>query len=465
MLYVNRFCISFLQQMLRKLLVIQSATEKCKDGAWGVWMNLSGNTAVRIVRTLLVGVVLCTISSSLFGMNLLQPIDTLIRPPFYTSEHRNWQTVLFAETGFGFKAFNEDGNCTDPLRIVNSDQNALKMLEGAEPNCPIGQLKAQLFDVNDDGRRGHFCVSSDFKLNFAGAFGLRYSFLRDWTLAVYVPVYSMELKDVCWQDLTPQSDCPDSADARVRKLLTDDFFANVCRLGNLDLQGWKRTGVGDVALMLEWFRRFPQNKPFLKEAHVNWRVGVLLPTGKKNDVDKISAFAFGFDGATSLTFGLSLDLRFKPFFKLGGTVQLFHTFGNTRTRRVQTHVAQTNLLMLTKARVFKDFGLTQMFSLYAQLYRPIGGLSFRVGYQYIKNGDDILSIECPDFADSVANTARGLEDFTMHHMITEARYDLDPHLAEDTRAIPRFSVFLRLPFNGKRVILAKTVGFTFAVDF
>jgi hypothetical protein len=398
--------------------------------------------------------------SNMHAMNLLRPYDTLIRPDFVGD--RPWQVAFYAEGGLGTKAFCFNGEVCDALRIWQQDQNALKMLQGFPEDSPITQLRNQI-DADDDGRRGHFLVRSDFELKYSLALAARVEFLRDFTFAAYLPFYSMELKNVCWQDQTANIT---SEDMRVKQLLTDNFFALVEELGcGLDLRGWKRSGIGDLTLMLEWFRNFPQAKPLLKNVFLNWRLGLALPTGKRADENKLFAIPFGNDGATSLIFGFGIELLFSCYFKTGVDVQLFHLFDTTRLRRIKTDRNQTELLLLQKSEVHTDFGLWQRFNLFFEFYRFYHGLSFKVGYQFFKKGENHISLACNDFSTNIASTAVSLEDITMHEMILKATYDFGVDRSPDACTRPYLLLYTRLPFNGKHAVLARTLGVVLAVDF
>ncbi len=411
-------------------------------------------------KTLFVSIVLSYLFSGslVFAMNLLQPYDVLIRPPY--TDRKRFQVYAMVEHGVANLNFDEDGRRVDALQIWNPDQNALAMLNGFPANSPIGQLR-QRIDADDDGTRGHFDVSSNFNLDISAALAARY-FLGAWSFSAYLPFYRMQLKDVQFVDKTEKNN---DADCRVKELLTNDLFANVKKLGDLDLSGWKRGGPGDLTLLIEWFDNFPQAKPFLKNVGINWYSGISLPTGLRRDEDKIFAIPFGNDGAFALPFGLGLNLTFGEYVKAGLDVQLIHTFDNTRNRRIKTDLNQTDLLLLQKVDAHKDFGLTQKFSLYVELYKIIKGLSCKVGYQFFKHGEDVLFLGANAFSSEIANTTQNLEDWTAHQIVTNFSYDFAEHLDEDAAVLPYLGLFARVPFNGKRSALQRTVGITFSVDF
>lgn len=396
--------------------------------------------------------------------NLGWSYDTSTRPTFPWFPDSNlyrWQTALYAEGGFHHaKGFNDDGSVANPLRIWNCQQNALAMLEGFAEDNPISQLRAALLD-SDNGIRGRFLVDGELNLNFSGALSANLYFARDWRIGFYLPFSKMSLTDVKFIDQTPNID---NLDKLVHTLLTDNLAQNVLELGCLDIGCWERSGVGDLTVLLEWFRDFEQYKPFLKNVRVNWRWGIGFPTGLRENENLIFAVPFGYDGAVSMPFGLGLDLRLGRNFQCGLDVQLTQIFGHTRKRRIKTDLQQTELLLLGKTETFKDSGLVQRFNLYFQFYRFIKGLSFKVTYQYLKQGDAEYSLKTQKFPNNIANTSPRLDAFTMHHMIPEFTYDCGYHWP-DGRVRPEFNLYLRLPFNGKNVALFPVVGGIVSVDF
>jgi len=340
------------------------------------------------------------LSSHVYSMNVKTLYDTLILPP--KTPGALFQFSAQIQTGFSTVGRNCEGLPFNILQVYNCDQNALKMLEGFDPDSVIGQLRTRIHAI-DNGVRGHFCVTGDLKVDCRLDLSGWYYFLDDFSLSLHLPVYSMQLKQVRWQDQTRSIS---AQDFRVKEYLTNDFFNTVCNLGNLDLCGWKRSGVGDLLALFEWKRDFGQPKKVLKNVCLSGRGGVIIPTGKCQDEDKLFAFAFGNDGATGLLVGGGIDLNLGKYIRTGLDVQLEHYFGHRKCRRVKTHVCQTDFLLLAKAETFKEYALTQRFNLYAEAYRICKGASFKVGYQYIKHGDDYLYMCGCDIPDSIVNTAQ-----------------------------------------------------------
>ncbi len=397
-------------------------------------------------------------SASTEAMNLLRPYDTLIKPMFIPGYC--FQVDTYGETGIKGTGYNSNGSSVNVLRIWNTEQDALAMLRGFPVTSPVGKLLSQI-DANDDGIRGHFCIDGDLKMHFGGLFSAGYNFCDDWVVSAYLPIYATELTNVCFKDLTQDVT---AEDIRVKELLTNSICQNVAELGCLDLSGWKRIGPGDLTFFLAWYRDFPQMKPLLRSVRLNWRLGLGIPTGFRWDEDRLFAIPYGYDGSVSLPFGVGLDLTFAFHVRTGFDVQLTHVFGNTRSRRIKTDISQTDLFLLQKAQVYRDPGIIQRYNLYFQLFRVVKGLSFMLGYQYYKQGADVISLEGNIFSQAVANSAIKLDEWTMHHIVVRADYDFGFHVDDDAWR-PQFELFARMPFNGKRVAVNTTIGAVFSVSF
>lgn len=396
-----------------------------------------------------------------FGMNILRPYDVMIRPPL--KKGSTVQVAFLAEHGFNDYGYSDCGDRVNVLQIWNRDQDAIKMLEGFDATSDKGLLaiKLRADGANDDGIRGNFKVTGDLQTD-SFAVTSHYNFLDAWFFTAYLPVYNMTLKNVQWVNQTQNVS---NGDQSVKDNLTNHFFTNVFTLGDgLYLGDWSRSGIGDLVLMMDWVQDFNQYKPLLKNTRVNWRVGLNLPTGLREDEDKIFARPFGFDGAFGLIFGFGLELTYGCYVKLGGDVELTQLFGNTRCRRIKTNAEQTDLLLLAKTKVYRNYGLMQRFNLWGQLFN-FGGAGLKAGYQYLKRGEDSFAVRTPEYSTNIANTARSLESWTVHNAIVDFTYDFAVHLDPQARVKPYISLWSRVPFNGNSSAAAPTIGGLVAIDF
>lgn len=400
--------------------------------------------------------------------NWLRPYDTLIVPDQKICE--GLQLTAYAE--FGVKnatGYNLAGQPTNVLTIWDCTQDALAMLEGFPADSAIGQKLLEI-DATDNGIRGNFQVSGDLKLDWAFALSARYFFWESLCLSAYLPFYGMQLKDVYWKNLT-QND--NDQDMRVKEDLTGEqecnspvFFQNVFELSNgLRLGGWNRKGPGDLVVLLEFFKDYEQKRPMLKNVGLHGRLGFNLPTGKKQNENEIFAVPFGYDGAAGIFGAGGLDITLSDVMELGFDVELLHLFGNVQPRRIKTALDQTELLLLAKVNAYKDYGLIQRFNLYAKIIDLFGPVSCKLGYQFFKEDASELGFSSCAFSPNIANTAKSLAEWTMHHFVTVVDYDFSYHGFQESIVEPYVSAFARIPFKGRNIALIPTIGFTFACAF
>ncbi len=407
---------------------------------------------------------------AMFPINYFRAWDLNVVKPY----HANGALLDFACTPeFGLSTKGKtacDQPCLHPkyghdvnvLQLYQPEQDALAMLKGFSSSSAIGTLAQELNVDDDNGVRGHisFCGDLDIKCNaiFSSRFYLNHNFI----VSVMVPVVALKMSTK-FTDLTPMVT---EEDFLTHSLLTDNFAANVKSLGDgLDINGWERTGLGDIAALIEWNKDFPQAKPLLKNVATHVRMGMSFPTGKGINPDQIMSVPLGNDGAFGVLFDAGLDLSLVTYVNLGVEVEFLFLFGNTRERRIKTDTSQTDLILLAKTCVYKDFGLTQFFNVYAEIYKLWNRFTFRFTYQFWKHDDDKLTVVNNDFSSIPANTAKSLEEWTIHQFIYNLSYDFDYDVSDKSPVLPYVALFYKQPINGKNALLAKTIGFIASITY
>jgi hypothetical protein len=403
-------------------------------------------------------------------INLFRPSDRFILPEIWPCTPFEF-TVAY-EGSIKVRGFQDDDDecrqvstdCSvdgekkvNVLHIYQDKQNALAAFKGFESTTSLGQL-SQLFNINDEnGGRGTFKPTARFKVPLNLMFIAQYNYKYGLSFGLYLPVYSMELSRVRWYECANATTLENRLEHDLIKLIKDT--------ADLDITGWKRTGIGDLVAMVLWTGNFPQIEKFLlTNVRVNARLGLNFPTGKRQDEDKILAIPFGSDGSWGIQMAGGLDLFFCSFLRGGLDAEFLYLFGNTRCRRLKVDCNQTDLLFLTKLPAFREFGLSQQFNLYLEAFNFCKGLTFKVNYQFLKRNEDKLFV-CNDRIDPfIVNSAESLQDWTAHSFILSAGYDYG-YQCPTSRFIPAIKGWVKWGFNGKRALLANTLGVELTVSF
>lgn len=410
------------------------------------------------------------LSSAIPPINLFRPSD---RPLMPEPVNECWagQLSIGYEGALTTRGFRDDGDdllqsrlCltkdrekkTNVLHIFGSEQNGLAALKGFDSPTKPGQF-SQLFSINDEnGVQGLFrpCGKLSIPLNLLLSY--RYYFDYGINLAFHLPVISMELKDVHWRLLNGKT----TQEAQ----LTEGLIGHIRDVSGLKLDGWKRSGVGDLVVQATIMRDFEQRKPFLNNVRVQGRLGIDFPTGKRADEDRLLAIPFGNDGAWGVQFAGGIDLTFCYTLRAGIDAEFLYLFGNTRCRRLRSAEHQTDLLFLRKADMFKEHGLQQQFNIYIESCNFWRGLSAKVNYQLLKKNDDRIDVASDRIRSPITNDAENLRDWTAHSLIFMGRYELWKDFPE-ARVQPAILGWYKWGFNGKRAILAQTLGVQLSIAF
>lgn len=393
------------------------------------------------------------------AMNVVRPFKFFFNPsPHYGTR---WQLFMLPEYGFKARGFNPESCRVNVAQIWQPNQNAIAMLNGFDCQSCLGKKRVQV-DANDDGKRGIFNVCADLKVDFGCTFAARRALPHNILLGVYLPFYTMQLKNVYWKD---QTEHKSAQDIRVHDYLTDDFAQQVAELGCLDICSWRRTGLGDMSIVADWLQDFVASGPILRNVRINGRLGLTLPTGKKENIDKILAMPFGYNGTVAMIFGGGLNVALGSYVHAGFDVELREIFGNTTCQRIKTDIDQTELLFMQKARLYTDYGFEQQYTLYGELYDLIPHMSCKIAYQFFKRGDSYISTYGNCFSDKIANCSEKVQEHNWHEILATATYDFAYLTREYMRAIPSLSLFAEIPFKGKRVVVCPILGVTINVDF
>lgn len=421
-----------------------------------------------ILKILLLGVAVFAKAAAFAPTNFFPPYAPTLRlPP--VSECDPFRLGVNVEWGKTHKGRNWDGKKRNVLQINDDTQSTIAMFEFATPDVLTPEFIAirdalRIIGARDDGQRGHITLTGEFE-QIDVTPHVRYVLPVNWCsgeLALFLglPIRHARIDGVHFTDLTNPLACPDQ---RVQELLTGSFDLLKLKtkaLGNLSLDDWKETGLGDLLFTVGWSNDYPQDKDGLHNVELHAFIGVLFPTSEPKDEDRAFSIAFGNDGAWAMPFGLGIDLDFAHHIALGAEAQFEVIFDHTKTRRMKTHLSQTEFLLLNKGRASKDHGLTWKFYLYLQAYRFWRGLSFKTSYEYVKHDSDRLTPKSDDFNSAIVNSAHSLGEWNMHHFIFDINYDF-----LCTRFKPQLHFFYKLPITGKKVINPHTIGGQLAVNF
>jgi hypothetical protein len=410
-------------------------------------------------------------------MNIVRPFKFFFNPaPHYGTR---WQVFTLPEIGFHAKGFNGCSKAVNIAQLYHETENSLAMLDGFPADSIMSKKRIKL-DADDDGIRGHLAVCADFNVDFGCTLAVRRTLPYNILLGIYLPFFTMKLNHIRWYDQTKGVDDTGvtAEDLRVRNNLTNDIVNNNGRIKIsdyqqtntaesicIDVRPWRRTGLGDLAIVADWLQDFVQAKPVLRNVRLNARLGLTLPTGLKGDINKFLAFPFGYNGTAAIIFGGGLNCTFGSYTNVGFDVELRSLFGNTTCRRIKVARHQTESLLLQKARVYNDYALEQQYTIFGELHDLVPHTSCKIAYQFFKHGDSFISLYGNCFSDKIANSSEDILERNWHEILVVATYDFGYRTRDHSCATPTLSLYGEFPYKGKRVITCFGLGAIINVDF
>ncbi|MBP6869263.1 hypothetical protein KBC04_00030 [Candidatus Babeliales bacterium] len=395
-------------------------------------------------------------------LGFLEPYNFMIESEPLLPKSK-WQWNFFTQTSFDTKSFNGEAEPVNALQIYEPQQNFLGLFQGDENsqfNQLINSIAAGAGGGVNNGQNGLFTPTGDFS-GYQVAFLSSYRFHNNCYFKVSLPVYNLQLSNVVWEYTGNNQTF---SGEQIESDLVNSFLLDAQNLFDLDLQGWKVSGLGDLAMLLDYIGDFPQGRTVLRNVRVHGRLGLTFPTGVQSNENWLMSQPFGADGSMTMPFGGGLDINLGRYFQCGFRGQFSYIWGNLKERRVPTFYSQTTLLFPSVLPAFKNHGITQLFDLYAQIYNPFGGLSFKVAYEYFYKPVDSLSVSKPGFDYALLNTTQDLDEITRHNFICLLNFDsgfLDKH----DKIHPQLGVYVNIPFNGSFMTAASTIGVQLSLDF
>lgn len=396
-------------------------------------------------------------------LGFLEPYNFMIEAePIYGKSKFQW-TVL-TELSYDSQSFNEEGDIVNALQIYEPQQNVFGLFQGlgttSQYNQFINSLAGGAGGGVNNGENGMFTPTGTFdgaQVAFLGS----YLFHPHCYFKISVPVYKINLTNVNWSYSGNNETFGGQA---IQTEIVNNFATLAQQDFNLSVGDWSESGLGDVALLLDYIADYSQGRTLLRNVRIHLRLGLTLPTGIQADENQVMSIPFGHDGSVGLPFGGGLDINLGRYFQCGFRGEFLYLWGNEKLRRVASFPTQTSLLIPQLTMAYKEYGFIQQFDLFVQAYNVAGGLSAKLAYEYYKKGQDQISVQVPGFNYTVMNAGPKLDEETRHNLIAMVSFD-SAFLRSCDKIHPQASVFVNMPFNGSFTSLLSSVGLQMALDF
>lgn len=275
-----------------------------------------------------------------------------------------------------------------------------------------------------------------------------------------IPLRHMTLAHIQYYDITPYTcPCPDVDTVTWQTFLA--LYDNILAHYNVCPYGFDKTNIGDFSWMIGWGCNY-QDMRVLDYVDLDFKLGLVFPTGKKQNVDAAFDIPFGYNGHLGVGASFDMALGVYNWLTFGGYGGSIVFADKMREVRMQTDTRQNGLIKLAKGCAHVDKGTIWYAGAFGKLDHIAAGFSLLAGYTYCAQQRDSLHPENTRlFNPSDVNCDTTLSGWDMHTIHLLADYDC---AREGHHFSPRVGFFANIVLGGEHIFKTQMAGGTFGFD-
>lgn len=389
------------------------------------------------------------------------------RAPFFFGEPRLLEPKLVSFDciiGAGSACKSYAQSCQDKSSLLNlyGPQNMLKL--GSNIPCKnykrIEDVELIMLDrMTGSNCFGYFQYGGKFSLTevhlMATINGKHGLFAQ-----IDLPVRFMTLNNLCYKDLSIQ----DCACPNAQSIIWKTFLKIQNQIYNrydLCVGGFTKRGLGDMSVQLGWGYNYQETR-VLDFIDITGKVGMLLPTGKKRNIDSAFDLPLGYDGHWGFGGSGDFAIGIYDWFTLGGHIGAIAFLDHTQVIRMKTDVHQNGFITLAKGCAHVEMGPIWHAGIFTKADHIAGGLSLLAGYSYIQKYRDMVQPQKTSFFSPMAANSDSLlcgwNMQTVHLMID---YD---GAQQGKQISPRIGLFANIIVKGEHIFITNMYGGSLGID-
>ncbi len=283
---------------------------------------------------------------------------------------------------------------------------------------------------------------------------------RGFLLFFHLPVRRLQIKDVCFTDLSPDDTVfPNKNTLEWQRFL--QLFNPTLNNFGINTQPTTSTGVGDLSAWLGWTSNY-QETDTIDFIDTTLMAGFLAPTGKEKNPHKLFSLPTGYNGHWGFPICAAFSFGFYEWITLGAYAHGLFFLDKDHIMRVKTDGAQNGIIKLACVDISVHKGPLVNAGLYLKADHFAHGLSFTTAYSFAQQWRDrIQPKNCDAFDTTILNSDSIFAGWNMHTINFVAEYDFTK---EDSKVGNRIGLFYNLQVAGKRTWNTNIVGGSYGID-
>ena len=329
-------------------------------------------------------------------------------------------------------------------------------------NDPDSELNCILQNLVELPKRGCFG-----NLSFSGKFSIReiiFSYIQNFShgifTQIYFPIRKLKIKSIKYCDLSPNDHIfPDIHHPYWQEFLNN--FEQILNDYNLNINDFCQHGIGDTSFEIGWTKNYEETE-YIDFIDITIKSGIIAPTGKKKDEDKVFSLPLGYNGHVGIPVSLDLATGLYEWLTIGGHFDIIWFARKNKDMRIKTAKEQSGFIKLAKTCTNIKKGTLYNLGFYLEADHIAGGLSLLIGYTFSEKQKDTLTFSQPLQIDcKIANSDEMLKEWNQHTIHFMIEYDFTK---EEYKIGPRLNFFYNLAAGGKRIFKTNISSAGFGLD-
>jgi len=352
--------------------------------------------------------------------------------------------------------------CTTCLLDLYGTYNMRLLAENVptlDSTNPLDATAIELSTIDASNCFAHLSFAGNFRTKQVD-FTYTQNFSRGLFATIHCPSRSFTLNCIRYKDLSPdEPETPNKNNETWKTFLQQ--FDDLLLHHNIDVSSYKKTDFGDTTLLFGLTKNY-EDTVVLDYFDATLQGGVLFPTGKKRDPNKIFSLPHGYNGHFAFSFACDCAFGLYEWFTMTSHFDVLLFKSKIKPMHIKTSWQQSGIIKLAKTDVKIRPGHTILAGFSFLADHVFQGFSFGLGYGFSYKGDDTITpCDKSQFDNTIINSDQMFKAWKRHTIHFLFTYDFTQ---KNARFGPRIGIFYNWNVGGKRIFKASTGGVNFGLD-
>lgn len=328
-----------------------------------------------------------------------------------------------------------------------------------DPSNPYQQILDNLATITTEDTFATLSVDGTFKIiesNLSYTHNLPKGFL----IYFHLPVRNLQIQHPTFTDLSPNFPAIPNKNTPEWQQFLDTFIPIMNNYG-INTCPTNQTGIGDFTTLIGFTHNYQDTK-VLDFIDGTITLGMLTPTGKKKNENKLFSLPLGYNGHWGFPLNGTISIGTYEWITLGAYAHALFFLKNNRSIRLKTSEEQSGIIKLAADNTTIKKGTIWNTGIILKADHFIYGLSFMAAYSYAgEQKSHLTPCNTNLFNTAIANTDPMLKGWNMHTVNLLVEYDF---AKQNSKIGPRLGVFYNCQVGGTRVFKTNVTGGSFGLD-